>query len=192
MTDFSDNQRWKEHLKRHEKTTDKPACPYCANRGIQLDTGKLQSLISTEHPGKEAAKWLLNAGAKRANERGCGIHELGITPRQIAQIIQMRDQNLIGSNASDELFGVLCDRNMNDQDALSVATAKGMIQVHDVGQLDQWVEQAIAAQPQAAADYREGKDAAIGRLVGHVMKVSQGKADAKTITEKLRKVLRGG
>ena len=39
-----------------------------------------------------------------------------------------------------------------------------------------------------AADFRAGKDSAIGRLVGHAMKVSGGKADAKTIQAKLREV----
>jgi hypothetical protein len=53
MTDLSDNQRWKEHLKRHENTTDKPACPYYANQGIQFNTSKLQAHIRTEHSRRE-------------------------------------------------------------------------------------------------------------------------------------------
>ena len=66
-----------------------------------------------------------------------------------------------------------------------------MIQVRDEGKLDAWVAEAIAAQPQAAADFAAGKDAAAGRLVGHVMKISKGQADAKAISEKLREKLRG-
>jgi aspartyl-tRNA(Asn)/glutamyl-tRNA(Gln) amidotransferase subunit B len=57
--------------------------------------------------------------------------------------------------------------------------------------LDEWVQQAIAAQPQAAQDFAQGKDAALGRLVGHVMKISRGQADAgvvhATFTKRLRK-----
>src|SRR4029453_17773760 len=46
---------------------------------------------------EQAAKWLLNAGAKRANERDSSIERLGITPAQIARIIDLRDRGMIGS-----------------------------------------------------------------------------------------------
>jgi aspartyl-tRNA(Asn)/glutamyl-tRNA(Gln) amidotransferase subunit B len=140
--------------------------------------------------GRECAKWLLNAGAKRANERGVGIHELGISPKQIAQIIALREQESIGSNAADELFGLLCEPEHRDADALELATARGLVQVRDEAALDRWVEEAIAAQPQAASDFAAGKDAAAGRLVGHIMKISKCQADAKAINAKLRQKLR--
>lgn len=149
------------------------------------------SQVPTMHPGKECAKWLLNAGAKRANERAVGIHELGITARQIAQIIQMRDRQMIGSNSADELFGLLCEPDHRDAEAVALATQRGLIQIEDEGQLDRWIDEAIAAQPQAADDYRAGKDVAAGRLVGYVMKQSKGQAGAAAITAKLRQRLRG-
>ncbi len=73
-----------------------------------------------------------------------------------------------------------------------LANKMGLIQVRDEGQLDAWCAAAIEAQPQAAADLAAGKEAAIGRLVGHVMKLSGGKVDAKSVQQKLReKVGRG-
>ena len=48
-----------------------------------------------------------------------------------------------------------------------------------------WHEKAVEAQPQAADDVRGGKDAAIGRLVGAVMKASGGQADAKEVRDRL-------
>ena len=139
------------------------------------------------NPGKECANWILNAGAKRANERNCGVHELGITPRQIAELIELRQADAIGSSAGDELFGLLCD---TDESAKVVAEREGLLQVRDEGQLDAWVEDAIKAQPQAAEDFAGGKDSAVGRLVGHVMKLSKGQADAKAVAAKLRERLR--
>jgi len=153
-----------------------------------IKASDVQTTASNGGAGASCAKWLLNAGAKRANERGVGIHELGISERQIAQIIDLRDRNQIGSNAADELFGLLCE---TDEEAMAVATARGMIQMRDDAALDRWVEEAIAAKPQAAADFKAGKDAAAGQLVGHAMKLSSGKADAKSIAEKLRARLRG-
>ncbi|MCA9289891.1 MAG: Asp-tRNA(Asn)/Glu-tRNA(Gln) amidotransferase subunit GatB [Phycisphaerales bacterium] len=140
------------------------------------------------HAGREAAKILLNAGAKRANELGIGIHELGITPDQVAQLIGLRDADRIGSSAADVLFGHLCE---SDADALAIAEREGLLQVRDEGQLETWVRAAIDAQPDAARDFAGGKDSAVGRLVGAVMKASGGQADAKAVRAMLTKTLRG-
>ena len=59
------------------------------------------------------------------------------------------------------------------------------MQVRDVGRLVAWCDEAIAAQPQAADDFRAGKEAAMGRLVGAVMKASGGQADAQAARPKL-------
>ena len=57
-----------------------------------------------------------------------------------------------------------------EADPAQLAEEKGLLQVSDEGALEEWVDQAIAAEPQAADDVRNGKMAAIGRLVGAVMK----------------------
>ena len=144
------------------------------------------STLATAEAGRACAKLLLNAGARRANERGAAIHELGITPGQVARIVRLRDEDVIGSTAADELFGLLCE---TDDDARAVAERHGLLQVRDEGQLDQWCEASIAAQPRAAEDFRRGKDAALGRLVGEVMRISKGRADAREAREKLRETL---
>ncbi len=106
----------------------------------------------------------------------------------MAQLIHLRDENKVGSSAADELFALLCE---TDDDARHVAERAGLMQVSDEAQLDEWIEQAIQAQPQAADDFASGKDAALGRLVGEVMKLSQGQAEAKSVHAKLRQALRG-
>ncbi len=163
-------------------TDDRDLCLFY-ERCVEAIHAEGSSDITRVHGGQACAKLLLNAGAKRAHERDCGIHELGITPQQITQLILLRDENRIGSSAADELFGLLCE---TDDDAAHVAERAGLMQVSDAGQLDAWIEQAIQAQPQAADDFSRGKDAALGRLVGEVMKLSKGQADAKAVQAKLR------
>ena len=144
--------------------------------------------ISVDDAGQQAAKWLLNAGARLANERNCEVHELGITAEQLAGIVSMRATNAIGSSAAEELFERLCDSN---ETAESLAEDAGLLQVSDSGALNAWVAEAIEAQPQAADDFASGKDAAVGRLVGHVMKASGGQADAAAVRQCLVDTLRG-
>jgi aspartyl-tRNA(Asn)/glutamyl-tRNA(Gln) amidotransferase subunit B len=167
---------------------DDPDLCFFFERCLEAYHALAASEVPIAHPGLAGAKLLLNTGARRANERGCGIHELGISPQQVAQIIGLRDDQRIGSTAAEELFGLLCE---TDEDAAAVADRLGLIQVRDEGQLDRWCDEAVAAQPKAAEDFRGGKDAALGRLVGEVMKLSRGQADAAAVREKLAGKLRG-
>ncbi|MHC4948674.1 MAG: Asp-tRNA(Asn)/Glu-tRNA(Gln) amidotransferase subunit GatB [Planctomycetota bacterium] len=139
------------------------------------------------HAGRQCAKWLLNAGARLANERGVAVDALGIDPPQLADLVALRDEDAIGSSAADRLFALLCD---TDDDARAVADAHGLLQVKDEGRLAEWIGAAVEAQPGAAADFAAGKDAAAGRLIGEVMKRSGGQADAKLVRAALVEKLR--
>jgi aspartyl-tRNA(Asn)/glutamyl-tRNA(Gln) amidotransferase subunit B len=74
-------------------------------------------------------------------------------------------------------------------DVKAIAEKLGLVVVRDEGQLNAWVDAAIAANEAAANDVRSGKMAAIGRIVGSVMKLSGGKVDAKSVNEAILKKL---
>ncbi len=137
---------------------------------------------------KEASKWVLNAAARLAGERGVEPHECGVSAGQIGDLIAMRHAGDIGSSAANTLFEMMCE---NDADPKTLAEDAGLLQVSDAGALDGWIDEAVAAQPQAAEDFAAGKDAAAGRLIGHVMKASGGAADAAGVRAKLIERLRG-
>jgi aspartyl-tRNA(Asn)/glutamyl-tRNA(Gln) amidotransferase subunit B len=145
--------------------------------------------VPTIKAAKAAANLILQQGGKRANERGVGVHELGIHAEQIAGLIRLREDGAINSNAVDELFGVLCESGAKGAegsvDVAALAQARGLILDRDDSVIDAWCEAAIAQQPQAAADVRAGKDAALGRLVGAAMKAAAGRGDASAIRARL-------
>jgi len=143
-----------------------------------------EAILEAGVDAKRAAAILLNNLAKRANETGGLISDLDITPSQVALIESMAAENKISSNGADELYGLCCEDG--EADPRQLAEAKGLLQVSDDTALESWVDQAIAAEPQAADDVRAGKMAAIGRLVGAVMKVSGGKANPKAVQQMLR------
>lgn len=155
------------------------ACAIAAVEATDLDEGAA---------AREAAKWILNAAAKLARERGVEPHDAGITPEQLAGIIGLRASGDVGSSAATELFEALCD---SDDDAQSLAKSRNLLQVSDAGALDEWIDQALADQPQAAEDFAAGKDAAAGRIIGCVMKASGGAADAGIVRSRLVERLRG-
>jgi aspartyl-tRNA(Asn)/glutamyl-tRNA(Gln) amidotransferase subunit B len=78
---------------------------------------------------------------------------------------------------------------MARREVAALAAERGMLIVRDEGAIERWVEQAIAENAKAADDVRAGKLQAIGRLVGAVMKLSGGAADAADIRQRLLKKL---
>ncbi len=146
--------------------------------------------IERSRAGRVAANVLLQSGAKRANERGVMIHELGIGAAHVAAIAGMREGGLVSAQNADELFGLFCDAALHGRTPSEVAAERGMMMVRDDAAMDAWCDGAIAAQDKAAADVRAGKMAAIGRLVGEAMKLSGGKADAKAVRERLLEKLK--
>jgi aspartyl-tRNA(Asn)/glutamyl-tRNA(Gln) amidotransferase subunit B len=138
---------------------------------------------SDKDAGYAAGKLLLNIGAKHANERGAGVHEIGISAAQVAGILALREEGAVGPQSVDALFGALCG---SEESAKAAAERLGLVVVKDEGQLLAWVDAAIAANEAAANDVRSGKMAAIGRIVGAVMKLAGGKADAKSVNDAIK------
>jgi aspartyl-tRNA(Asn)/glutamyl-tRNA(Gln) amidotransferase subunit B len=139
--------------------------------------------------GYAAGKFLLNQLAKRANERGAALHEAGLSAAQVAGIIGLRESGALGAQNVDALVAAIAG---TPEDPKAAAERSGLLVVRDDAALDGWVDQAIAANAQAAADVRAGKMAAIGRIVGAVMKLAGGKADAKTVNERILARLKEG
>ncbi len=149
-----------------------------------------EDVIAAGVEPKRAAAMLLNYGAKRANERGCLISELGITPQQIKSIADLVAADKIGSSAADELFGHACE---SDDDATTLAERHNLLQVSDTAALEQYVQRVLADPKNAKAveDIRGGKDKAVGALMGQIMKLSKGQANPKVVRELIFTAIRG-
>lgn len=144
--------------------------------------------VERERAGRMAANILLQSAFKRANERGLPPEQLGIAPAQVAGIVRMREAGAISAAGADTLFGALCE---SDESAEQASERLGLLQVTDSAALERWCREAIADPVNAGSvqDVRSGKAAAIGRLIGDVMKRSGGKADAQAVRQQLVRML---
>jgi aspartyl-tRNA(Asn)/glutamyl-tRNA(Gln) amidotransferase subunit B len=134
--------------------------------------------------GKAIANLLLQTGRRLANEQGTTVRALGVTADQIAGIAHLKEQGKISSNGADQLFAALC---ASDESPQAAADRLGLAQVRDESALAEWCDAVIADPVNAKAieDVRSGKMQAAGRLIGSVMQLSKGKADAKAVREML-------
>ena len=66
---------------------------------------------------------------------------------------------------------------------------RGLVQISDTDELSRLVAEVVAANPNVVEDYRNGKDKALGYLVGQVMKATRGKANPQMVNKLLREKL---
>ena len=131
--------------------------------------------VSEGAPAAEARNWWLGSLAQAANSRGVEAGELPITPAQVARVVALvAAGDLTSSLARQVVDGVLAGEGSPDE----VVAARGLKVVKDTGALQEAVDAAIAADPDAAEKVRGGKVQAVGALVGQVMKATRGQADA--------------
>jgi aspartyl-tRNA(Asn)/glutamyl-tRNA(Gln) amidotransferase subunit B len=147
------------------------------------NAGALDLIGATVAAGASAAdarKWWMGELARHANATGADLAALAITPAQVARVSALVKAGTINDKlARQVLDGVLAGEG--DPDA--VVAARGLAIVSDEGALMSAVEAAIAANPDIAARIRDGKTAAVGALVGAVMKATRGRADANRARE---------
>ncbi|GLX97549.1 Asp-tRNA(Asn)/Glu-tRNA(Gln) amidotransferase subunit GatB [Herbidospora sp. NBRC 101105] len=137
--------------------------------------GLVEATVEAGAPAADARKWWMGELARRANENGVALAELPITPAQIARVTELVKSGALNDKlARQVLEGVLAGEGSPDE----VVESRGLKIVNDEGELSAIIDQVIADNADAADKIRNGKIAAVGALVGGVMKASRGKADA--------------
>lgn len=112
------------------------------------------------------------------NEHGRTIGESALTPEALAALVKMAASGKINGPTAKELLAELFEKG---GDAEKIVEERALGAVSDAGALEALVDQAIAANPGPVQDFKNGKKAAAGFIVGQVMKLSKGKADPKLV-----------
>jgi len=147
------------------------------------NAGVVDVVIATVDAGApidEARNWWTGYLAQTANAKDMFAADLLITPAQVARVIALVAEGVLSAAlARQAIDGVLA----TGDDVDAVVAAKGLQVVSDTGALEAAADEAIAANPDIAEKVRSGKVAAVGVLVGAVMKATRGQADAATVKD---------
>lgn len=127
-----------------------------------------------------ARKWWLSELARRANDAGVELAEVGVTPAQVAEVQALVDAKTINDKLARQVFDGLV---AGEGTPAEIVEKRGLAVVSDDGALSTAVDNAIAANPDIAQKIRDGKVAAAGALIGAVMKEMRGQADAGRVRE---------
>ncbi len=135
---------------------------------------------------KKVSNWLMGETLRLLKERGMDPEDICFSPENLAKLIVLVDAKAINSSVAKEVFEVMFEK---DLDPGKYVEEKGLKTVNDEGALRKTVEEVIAANPQSVADFKSGKEKAIGFLVGQTMKAMKGKADPGMVNRVLREML---
>ena len=135
---------------------------------------------------KKVSNWLMGETLRLLKEKNEDPEDIRFSPKHLAQLISLVDAGAITGPVAKEVFEKMFEE---DVDPEVYVEAHGLKTVHDEGALREVVEKVLAQNPQSVADYKGGKQKAIGFLVGQTMKAMKGKADPGLVNRMLKEML---
>ena len=136
---------------------------------------------------KKVSNWLMVETMRLLKEHGMEAEDIRFSPENLAKLIALTEAGTINSSVAKEVFEQIFE---TDVDPDQYVEEHGLKTVNDEGALEEVLMKVIADHPQAVADYKGGKEKALGALVGQTMKVMKGKANPGMVNQKLREMLK--
>lgn len=140
-------------------------------------------LLSHKAEPKTGANWLMGEVSKHLNTANQEIDECPVTPVHLASLIGLIEKGTISNKIAKKVFEEMW---ASGKDAETIVKEKGLLQISDEGAIVAVVDAVIAANPQSVADFKAGKDRALGFLVGQIMKQTKGRANPELVNKMLR------
>ena len=135
---------------------------------------------------KKVSNWIMGEIIRLLKENEMDPEDIAFSPVNLAKVIDLADSGAINSTVAKEVFEEVFH---HDIDPDQYVEEKGLKTVNDAGELRTVVEQVIKDNPQSVEDYRNGKEKAIGFLVGQTMKAMKGKANPGMVNQILKELL---
>ncbi|REJ09220.1 Asp-tRNA(Asn)/Glu-tRNA(Gln) amidotransferase subunit GatB [Halobacillus trueperi] len=129
---------------------------------------------------KQASNWLMGEVSAYMNKHYKELHELELTPASLAKMIQLIEDGTISSKIAKKVFTELVEKGGDPE---KIVKDKGLVQISDEGQLTEIVVGIMDNNPQSIEDFKNGKDKALGFLVGQVMKETKGQANPPMVNK---------
>ena len=129
---------------------------------------------------KAVNNWIISDISRILNETEMEPIEIPFDSKQLAKLVMLIDKGTISSSIAKK---VLVEMFEHPRDPEDIIDEKGWVQISDEGAIKDVVLKILEANPQSVADYKGGKDKALGYLVGQAMKETRGKANPQMLNK---------
>jgi len=138
---------------------------------------------------KELSNWIMTEVLRELNERNLEITQTKLTPQHFADLFKLMDEGKISIKIAKDIFPEVFETGKMPS---QIVQEKGLEQISDEGLIEEIVRKAMAENPDAVQQYRDGKKKVMGFFVGYVMKETKGKANPELVNRIAQKLLEGG
>ena len=139
-----------------------------------------EKAIEVCHNPKAVCNWIISDISRILNETEMEPIAIPFDANQLGKLVVLIDKGTISSSIGKK---VLVELFENPRDPEDIIKEKGWIQISDEGAIKEVVMKILEVNPQSVADFKAGKDRALGFLVGQAMKETKGKANPKMLNE---------
>ncbi|CCI84422.1 glutamyl-tRNA(Gln) amidotransferase subunit B [Lactobacillus pasteurii DSM 23907 = CRBIP 24.76] len=162
--------------------------PYDANVLLQTKESSdfFDAALAAGADPQLAANWMNTQVNGYLNDNRVSLADVKLTPEHLAEMIDLIKDGTISSKIAKKVFAETIE---NGTAPKKYVEEKGMVQLSDLSVLEPMVKEIVDNNPQSVEDFKNGKDRAIGFLVGQIMKQTRGKANPKVVNKLLNQEL---
>lgn len=145
-----------------------------------------EGTVAAGAEAKPASNWIMGDVSAYLNAEGKELHQIALTPEGLASMIKLIENGTISSKIAKTVFKELIENGGN---AEAIVKEKGLVQISDEGTLLKIISEVLDANPQSIEDFKNGKNKAVGFLVGQLMKATKGQANPQMVNQLLQQEL---
>lgn len=132
---------------------------------------------------KQATNWLMGDISAHMNKQQLELNDLKVTPESLAKMTKLIEEGTLSSKLAKKVITELMKQGGDPE---KIVKEKGLVQISDENQLREIITEILNENEQSIVDYKNGKDRALGFLVGQVMKKTKGQANPPMVNKILK------
>jgi aspartyl-tRNA(Asn)/glutamyl-tRNA(Gln) amidotransferase subunit B len=199
LTDLYIDEEWKTRIraeipelpdsrqKRYTEEWGLPAYDAAVLTVVKETADFFEATVAEGADPKQASNWIMGELSAYLNSEQKELAEVALTPEGLAGMIKLISDGTISSKIAKKVFKELVEKGGN---AEKIVKDQGLVQISDEGALLQVIEQVLDANPQSIDDFKNGKEKAIGFLVGQIMKATKGQANPPLVNKLLQQEIK--
>ena len=148
--------------------------------------GFFEETLKHYQDAKKLSNWIMAEFMKLLNANQSTPSQSLVRPEDLAALLSSVDKGEISHKIAKSVFEEMFSTGKNPQEIIK---EKGYVQISDQSQLQAIVEKVVADNPKSVEDYHDGKEKALGFLVGQIMKETKGQANPQIVNTLIKEYL---
>ena len=171
---------------RYEKEYDIPAYDAAIITSYKNLADLFEATVALCNKPKEVSNWLMVETMRLVKESEIEMEALQLSPEKLATLIRTIDEGKINRTVAKEVFEQIFKKDIDPETYIQ---EHGLAMVSDDGLLRETIQRIMKENPQSVEDYHNGKEKALGFIVGQTMKEMKGKANPGLINQIVKELL---